>query len=188
VGLSHKQAAFVTEYLADFNATRAAERAGYKGDENTLAVTGHRLLRIDKIADAISKRLSEKAMGADEVLMRLAQHARSDLGPWLSDDGAIDIAAMKEAGTTHLIRKVKRTERSGESKDGGFWSQVTGEVELHDAQAALVQLGKHHKLFVDRTEHTGKDGGPIEVDDSYTDAERAARILKLLRSANETTD
>jgi phage terminase small subunit len=35
-------------------------------------------------------------------------------------------------------------------------------IELYDAQAAQSLIGKHHKLFAERTEHTGKDGGPIE--------------------------
>lgn len=48
-------------------------------------------------------------------------------------------------------------------------------IELYDAQAALQLLGRHHKLFVDRTELTGKDGEPIEVADARS---RLADILE----------
>lgn len=156
MALRDKQAAFVNEYLIDFNATRAAQRAGYTGNENTLGVTGHDLLRNPKIAEVIRMRLNEAAMSADEVLMRLAAQGRADMGPWLTDDGEIDIAAMKRDRATHLIHKVKRTERSGETPAGGTWNQVTTEVELHPAQNALVQLGKHHKLFTDQVQHSGE--------------------------------
>lgn len=155
MALRDKQAAFVNEYLIDFNATRAAQRAGYEGNDATLASVGWENLRKPEIADAIKKRLSEVAMTSDEVLMRLAQHGRADLGQWLSDDGAIDIAAMKRDGATHLIHEVERTERSGMSADGGTWSHVTAKVKLHPAQPALSLLGKHHKLFAEQVEHSG---------------------------------
>lgn len=37
------------------------------------------------------------------------------------------------------------------------------EVKMHDQLAALQLLGKHLGLFVDKVEHTGKDGAPIAV-------------------------
>ena len=36
-------------------------------------------------------------------------------------------------------------------------------IELYDAQAALVQMGKAHGLFVERAELSGPGGSPIEV-------------------------
>lgn len=43
--LTAKQRAFVLEYPKDFNATRAAERAGYAGPENNWSRRGWQLLR-----------------------------------------------------------------------------------------------------------------------------------------------
>lgn len=87
--------------------------------------------------------------------MRLAENARADLGEWLTDEGDIDIAAMKDAGKTSMLRKVKRTRRSGVSEQGTAWEETMIDVELHDQQAALVQLGKHHSLFATKVEHSG---------------------------------
>lgn len=39
-----------------------------------------------------------------------------------------------------------------------------GGVNVSDKRAALVDIGKHIGMFVDRHEVTGKDGQPIEVD------------------------
>jgi hypothetical protein len=33
--------------------------------------------------------------------------------------------------------------------------------KLADKRAALVDLGRHHKLFTDKAEFTGKDGAPL---------------------------
>lgn len=164
--LTDKQRAFVEEYLQSFNATQAAIAAGYSG--KTAHATGWENLRKPEIAEAVQKRLQEKAMSADEVLMRLAEHARGDMGAWLTDDGEIDISEMKKANATRLLRKVKRTYRSGETESGGTWEETRVEVEIHDAQAALVHLGRHHKIFTDKVEHSGELGvkvieGPKDV-------------------------
>jgi len=167
--LSNKQKAFISEYLIDFNATRAAQRAGYKGNDATLASTGWEVLRNPEVEAAVRVRLQEKAMSADEVLMRLAENARADMGEWLTDDGEIDIAAMKVAQKTNMLRKVKRTRRSGESESGVMWDETTIEVELHDQQAALVHIGKAHGLFTDKIEHDGEIVMRVVYDDKGSD-------------------
>ena len=55
--LTGKQQAFVTAYLANgFNATRAADTAGYKGTETALSVQGNTNLRIPRIEAEITRR------------------------------------------------------------------------------------------------------------------------------------
>jgi phage terminase small subunit len=78
--LSKKRQLFVNEYLKTFNATQAARAAGYSGNDNVMAQRGYELVRNSEIRDIISKRLQESAMSADEVLQRLAEHARSEHG------------------------------------------------------------------------------------------------------------
>jgi len=51
--------------------------------------------------------------------------------------------------------------------------------KLADKRAALVDLGKHLGLFKDRIEHSGKDGGPVEVK-QVSDIEAARLIGRLL--------
>ena len=86
--LSDKQRAFVEHYLESWNATKAARRAGYRGNSNTLAVVGWENLRKPKISAEIERRISEKAMRADEVLLRLGQQARANITDVLSFSGA----------------------------------------------------------------------------------------------------
>jgi phage terminase small subunit len=191
VALSAKQKAFINEYLSDFNATRAAERAGYKGDANTLAVTGHDLLRNPKISEVISKRLSEAAMTADEVLNRLADQARSSMSDFVrfndNGDPVFDLQAASVMGKLHLAKKLKTKTRSwseptfnmhsGESESREV-TETSIEFELYDAQAALVQIGKHHKLFTDKVEV--EHSGSVEI----TGDERA-QAAKELEEWNE---
>jgi phage terminase small subunit len=135
---------FVEEYLTCWNASEAARRAGYKGQASSV---GAQLLANISIQEAIKARLAEKAMTADEVLVRLAEHARGSMAEFVrvnEDTGAVwlDMRAAQAAGKLHLIKSYQ------EASD-----KFGAKLELYDAQAALALLGKHHKLFTERTEH-----------------------------------
>lgn len=133
-----KQAVFVEEYLRCWNATEAAKRAGYS--EKTAYSSGQRLLKDVEIAAEIQARIEERAMSADEVLDRLAQHARGSIEDFVDVDSGmaiVDLRKARDAGKLHLAKKIRYF------KEGGV------EVELYDAQAALEKLGKAHGLFKD---------------------------------------
>ena len=163
--LTGKQKAFVDAYLGDanFNATDAARLAGYDSDDdNVLASIGSQNLRKLKVAEKISERLSESAMTSDEVLARLAEIARGDHRHYMTEGGELDIAALVADGKAHLIKSIR--------------PNAHGTVyEFCDMQGALVQLGKHHGLFVDRMEHTGKDGSDLLPAESIVGALLAIR-------------
>ena len=142
--------------MLDFNATQAALRAGYS--EKTARSQGQRLLTKVDISKAIQARIDEKAMKADEVLLRLADMARGDIGDFMNISPmsySLDLEKAKKAGLTHLIKKVKDRSVMTVNKDGEESETQYIEIELHDPQAALVQLGRHHALFIDKKEISG---------------------------------
>lgn len=164
--LTPKEQLFVDGYLgaARFNATQAMRLAGYKGNDNVLGVSAYRLLRKSKVAALIHERLNEHAMSANEVLAILSTQARGSLADVLDEDGKFDLKAARKSGSHVLLKKlkVKKTIRKyGRGRAAYKTEEVTHEFEIHDPQAAAVHVGKFHKLFVDRTEHTGKDGEPL---------------------------
>ena len=54
----------------------------------TAASNGYRLLKENpEIAEYVQQRLTETAMSANEVLMRLAEQARGDIGEYIVKDG-----------------------------------------------------------------------------------------------------
>ncbi len=153
VKLTGKQELFVRHYLVSLNATDAARKAGYQGTSETLAVTGHETLRNPKVARRIKVALDERSMPPEEVLMRLTQQARGDHGNfWQFDHSgrriSLDLEALLEAGFGHLIKEYEVHELTGE---------IT-KLKFYDAQAALVHVGKYHKMFTDKTELSSPDG------------------------------
>jgi phage terminase small subunit len=156
MALSKKHRAFIEEYLATFNATEAYHRVYAPETRETAAVNGHRLLRNANVEEAIKCRLSESAMLADEVLGRLTEHARGSIGEFtriVNGAPIFDFEAASKANKMHLIKKLKTKTRSyleGKGEDARLVSEVDVEFELYDAQAALMHLGKHHKLFTEQ--------------------------------------
>ena len=125
------------------------------------------------IAAAITARIAERAMGADEVLDRLGEQARADIGEMLTEDGTLSLVQAKQLGLTRLIKSINDT-------DKGL------RVELYSAQEALALLGKHHGLFLDKLALTDPSGKQEYGD--LTDEQRVARIAELLDAARARRD
>jgi phage terminase small subunit len=157
-GLSAKRRAFLEAYLSCWNATEAARRTGYKHPH----VQGPRLLANVRVQVAIQARLTEIKMNADEVLVRLAQQARSEYSAYIRDGGTIDLARLLADGKGHLVKGAK-WDRSGKLV-----------VEFYDGQHALELLGKHLGLF--------KDGVQVDISDAL------AGILARLAGQSSRTD
>lgn len=128
--LTPKQQLFVESYIgvANGNGTEAARLAGYKGTSDSLKVTASRLLTNANVASLVDRRLAtaKRCMSADEVLEHLTDVAEA---PWRD---FCDVQ-LGEDGETLSVR-----------------------MRLTDKLKALELLGKRHKLFIDRVEHSGE--------------------------------
>lgn len=154
--LTHKQRAFVDEYMKDFNATQAALRAGYS--PKSARTIGPENLSKPVIDAEIERRVSERAMGANELLIRLGERARFDLSPFVREvdrPGSeyrvyVDVDALIAAGMGHMIRGVKQT--------------TSGPViEFTDPDAAQQLLAKQLGLLRDQIDINTKMTGEFDV-------------------------
>ena len=150
--LTGKQAAFVRAYTTNgFNATQAAITAGYA--ESSAHVTGHENIRNPKIKAEIDRILAQHAMSPEEVIARLTDHARGDLGDlWDDSTGQVNWAEARRQGKTALIKRIKHKTTRITREDGTDVETFEDEIELHNPQVALQLLGKQHGLFVDKSE------------------------------------
>lgn len=138
--LKGKQHKFVLEYLQDLHGQNAAIRAGYSVD--TARSQASRMLTFVNIRAAVDAGMALYAMPAPEVLYRLTEQARATMDDFLDPAGDIDLHRAREQGKLHLI-KTRATTKEGER------------IELYSAQEALALLGKYHKLFTEKVEHSG---------------------------------
>jgi len=100
-------------------------------------------------------RIAETAMSADEVLLRLAEQARADIGTFPDDRRRG--AQRARPGQGESCGQAAPPEEHTSGRATACASSST------NAQAALALLGKHQR-FVRRTaRHSGPGGGPIVV-------------------------
>ncbi|HUW14464.1 MAG TPA: terminase small subunit [Anaerolineae bacterium] len=144
MALTNKQRVFVEEYLRCWNGAEAARRAGYKRP----CVSAHENLRKLYIQEVIEKRIREKAMSADEVLVHLADVARFDAGLLFGKGGIINWEDAKKHGYTQFVKKLD-------------WSPGALKVEIYDKMEALELLGKHQAMWVER--HQIESDGTLKV-------------------------
>lgn len=153
--LNPKQQAFVREYLIDLNATQAAIRVGYSA--KTAKQIGSRLLTVVDVAKAIeagtAKQADEALVNAKEIIGELKRIGFSDPGQILDERGNCRTLNEMPEDIRRCIASVRF------SGDGGT------EVRFWPKGHALELLGKYRdlKMWTDKVEVTGKDGGAFTV-------------------------
>jgi len=132
--LTGKQAAFVEAYLCCWNATEAARRAGYAGNNGTLNAVGYENLRKPQIKEAISERLQETVTDSNVALAHLWSLATADPGDLAEvmreTTPPAAMAVARKRGVSRLVKKIQQTAHG-----------VT--VEWHDPVRALEIVMRH---------------------------------------------
>lgn len=154
--LTPKQQRFVEEYLIDLNGTRAYIRAGYAvKDEDTAAVMSSRLLRNDKVQEAIAGAQAEREertkIDADYVLKRLVEIDQMDVLDIMDDQMKIRPVNEWPKVWRQYVVNLENLELS--DGEGCF-----KKIKWPDKVKNLELLGRHVSVgaFKDKVEHSGK--------------------------------
>lgn len=160
--LTTKQRLFVFEYLIDLNATKAAERAGYSR-KTARSIGQENLTKPDilaEIAEQQSRRLQRLGITADAVLEEIAKIAFSNMLDYVSitptGEARVDLSKLtrEQAAAISEITVEEFMERTGEG-DSGLEKVKRTKFKLADKRAALVDLGRHLKLFTEKVKVEG---------------------------------
>jgi len=162
--LTAKEQRFVDEFVIDNNATQAAIRAGYS--KKTASQIAYELLgkpHIEAAIDIAKAAISERTkVDADWMRRRLFFSVDADIADIYNLDGTLKhVKDWPEIWRKGLVSgiKIERTIGKGAPK------VAVVEVKLADRTRLVELLGQHIDVgaFRKRIEHTGKNGGPIEV-------------------------
>ena len=152
--LSDRQLRFIQEYHVDLNATQAAIRAGYS--KKGARVRGSELLANRNIAAEIAK--AGRAIGdklgikAADVLAELKNLGFSNIIDYLViDQDGQPMVNLSDLTRDQTAAIGEVTVRKFKGEDGkGSIEQV--KFKLADKRAALVDIGRHFGMFVDRVQ------------------------------------
>jgi hypothetical protein len=174
--LTQKQDIFCRKYFELGNATKAALIAGYS--KRSIRSIASINLTKDNIIRRIEglRKLAEEASVA-KVLERkqvLTDILRGRLANYMSTDGEL-IAVDEETYKSAALQEIRST--SNMDKDGNIMRSVV--VRVRDPIPAIAELNKLEGSYApQRYEHTGKDGGPIEIDHRAMLISRIHRIVE----------
>jgi len=153
--LNPKQELFVEEYLVDFNAARAAARAGYS--PRRAQKTGSDLLALPHVREAVDARLARRVdelqVKQDHVVKALARIAFSDILDFCDwGPGGVTLRPADELlpGASTAIESV--THRRSET------GRTETRVTLRSKMRALEMLGRHLGLFPGLRSQAARDG------------------------------
>lgn len=152
--------------------------AGYtenRGNASRLKANENIMKRVDEILGASAERVE---ITKARVLEELGKIGFSDIRKVFTETGSlrrIEDLDDDAAACLSAVEVVTRKVPGGDSDE----VEHVAKIKLWDKRAALVDIGKHLGMFTEKHEHTGKDGGPIEV----SDTEAARRIAFVLSNA-----
>jgi phage terminase small subunit len=158
-GLTPRQEAFCREYIVDLNATKAYQRAGFKGNANVAGVHAHVLLRQPKIQAQVRKEIQKRErrtrLSQDLVIQKLRDNAENaaEAEDWGASNQAWKLIGM------HLGMFL--------DKNINISGHIAIEAMTHEQRLArlaeLVELARGRRLAIP---HAGGTQGIRRADDA----------------------
>jgi phage terminase small subunit len=175
--LNEKQKRFYEEYLVDFNATKAAQRAGYS--KKTAYSQAHDLLKKpegQKYLQVKGKRLAQKLeISQERTMQEIARIAFSDLRKAFNEDGSLKQLSELDDDTAAVLASIEVDEIFGIVKTQKVAIGQTKKIKVWDKTKALEMLAKHYKIFED-----APPPAPVVLNTPFSD-KQVDKILSTLR-------
>ena len=156
-GLTDAQQRFADEYLVDFNATAAYQRAGYKANGNAAKVNASRLLGNEKLQAYLATKkqamLKRTETDADAALRRLTHLALGDRRRLFTDTGGLKDPTDLTEDDMALIAGIEILEVYEGRGDDRRFVGLTKKVKLVNPLDSVKTLGQHFGLFAKKHEH-----------------------------------
>lgn len=153
--LTQRERKFVAVYVTTWNASEAARQARYANE----SVAGSRNMAKPQVQAAIEEMVKQAGLGPNEVLARLAQQATVNPAEFMF----FEMQDVIDANGNLVIEPKTGLPQQRLEYAGINWAVVIRKgylikgierdrrgnlvLKFHDAQNALIHIGKHLKLF-----------------------------------------
>lgn len=182
--LSLRQERFIGAFLREGNATQAAIEAGYSA--KTAAQGAGQLFRNIKVSTEIARRRAKLAqkleISAERIVAELAKIGFANMQDFtrlVGEDRVVDLSAATRDQLAAVGEITIEDFKDGRGEEARDVRRV--KFKLLDKRAALVDLGKHLGMFIERSE-VGRPGDFAKL----SDAELREKLIGELIAAGRT--
>jgi len=162
---NQRHEAFAQALAKGATADEAYATAGYRPDRgNASRLTANDSVR-SRVDEIQGKAAAKVGVSIERVLDELARIGFANMADYMkagSDgDPYLDFSELTRDQAAALVEVTVEDFKDGRGEDARDVRRV--KFKLGDKISALEKIGKHLGMFKDRVEHTGVNGGPIEV-------------------------
>ena len=188
IPLSGKQEIFAQNLFAGMNQAEAYRNSFYTDNmtKNTISTQASKMAKNPAVkarVEELRNELKERNMiTVEKVLAELGHIAFDDVKNYLDFSTEKTVVEYEEDTPIFEYRTVVNMKNSDSIdtrniQEISIASNGTFKFKLYPKDNALIQIGKHLGLFNEKLEVTGKDGGPVLVEDARK--QLTARLIKL---------
>lgn len=169
--------AFAQALAKGKSADEAYAQAGYKPHRGNASTLRAKQNIVDRVAELQQKGADKASISVARVLQEMSRLGLADIRngfdadgnllppqEW-SDDFAASVASI-EVVTRTLPSSAEEATKEGGRKVRRRKAKVeyVHKIRFWDKNSALEKIAKHLGMFVDRIEHSGPSGGPIQTE------------------------
>ncbi|WP_305096465.1 terminase small subunit [Croceibacterium aestuarii] len=175
---------FAQELAKGKSACDAYTAAGYKESRSAASRLSTNVNIARRVKDLVESGANKAEIDIARVLKELARLGTSDIRKLFDESGSLLAITDLDDETAAAVASVEVVTRTlpGESDDeldpqphGGALArrrnakvEYVHKLKFWDKNSALEKIAKHLGMFIDRHEHTGRNGGPIQTEDRTT--------------------
>jgi phage terminase small subunit len=162
-----KHEAFSQGLAKGLSASEAYVAAGYKESRSAASRLSTNVNVEARIAELVNKGAEKAGTSIAHVLSELTRLGFSDIRKAFTESGSILPPAEWDDDFAAAVAGIEVVSRNTNEKDdeGRMVIEHVHKIKFWDKNSALEKLAKHLGMFIDRTELTGANGGPIETVD-----------------------
>lgn len=170
-----KHERFAQELAKGKTATEAYVLVGYKDNDGNASKLATKVQ--DRVKEITGKAADRAGVTIERVLNELALIGFSNMQDYMragpDGDPCLDFSNLTREQAAALVEVTVEDFKDGRGEEARDVRRI--KFRLADKRGALVDMGKHLGMFIDKHEHTGKDGSPIEMV-TMTTADRARAL------------
>jgi phage terminase small subunit len=161
---NQRHEAFAQALAKGSSATDAYVTAGYKPSRTAASRLSSNVNIQVRVKELLSRAADRAEIDIARTLKELVRLGTSDVRRFFNESGQLRPVHELDDDTAAAIASVEVVTKSlpgGEEE--GAQVEYIHKVRLWDKNSALEKIAKHLGMFIERVEHTGKDGEEIRV-------------------------